>query len=238
MALNIFRIDGRTFTDKATLYHHIEQQHGDQLDHMGWPASRYYFMIKYKKSAGKSVISGKPTDWNPVTERYERFADEAERQQYREDFKAKMMKKYGKTHLTDDPEQQKIMLGNRGIAEAYAWADGSKTNVTGAYESHFLHFLETVYSFRSSYLTEPPTIYYKDSDGKVRFYLPDFYIPSMNLIVEVKGSNPHYQQRDAQKEVWKKDATLAEGFNYVQVEDKFYTPFNVFFRAHVSNDNE
>lgn len=227
-----FPLDGATFSSKPALYQHIETKYPQMLsDEM--PAARLYFNLKYKKTEGRSVISGKPTAWNPVTERYERFADEAEKQEYREDFKRKMMAKYGKTHLTDDPEHQRLMLGNRQIGSEYTWMDGTKTEVTGTYEEHFLHFLESVYHFTSSMLTKPPTIYYKDAEGQVRFYLPDFYIPSLNLIVEIKGSNPHYQQRDAAKEILKRDATIAEGFQYIQVEDKFYTPFNVYFHRKV-----
>jgi hypothetical protein len=109
--------------------------------------------------------------------------------------------------------------------------------VTGTYEDHFLHFLESVYQFKAEYLAEPPTIFYKDETGKVRFYLPDFFIPSLNLIVEVKGSNEHYQQRDAHKEEMKREATLREGFEFVQIQDKFYSPFNIFFHDKVLNSN-
>jgi hypothetical protein len=231
-----FPLDGKPFTSKAALYQHIEENYSNMLsDEM--PAARLYFNLKYNKTVGRSVISGKPTKWNPVTERYERFADENEKVIYREQFRERMMQKYGKTHLTDDPEHQKVMLSNRSIAQFYKWQDGTQTKVTGTYEEHFLHFIESVYHFKAEYLAEPPTIFYKDEDDKVRFYLPDFYIPSLNLIIEVKGSNEHYQQRDAYKERMKREATVREGFDFVQIQDKFYSPFNVYFHDKVLSSN-
>ena len=220
-----YRYDGKSFSDKRALYDHIEKKHGDELKNLGWDAGRYWFFVRYGKTSGRSVISGKETPWNPVTERYERFADEAERQQYREEFKRRMLSKYGKVDLADDPEHQKKMLASRSITVSYRWRDGTETKVTGEYEKHFLHFAETVYGFRPVDFTEPPTFYYVE-EGKKRFYLPDFYIPSMNLIVEIKGGNAHYQTRDAAREVLKKQAVEGEGFGFVQVDDKLYTPFH------------
>jgi hypothetical protein len=227
------RYEGKSFPNKQALYSYIEQNKSTEIKNLGWDdPARFWFFVKYGKTQGKSVISGKPTAWNPVTERYERFADEAERKQYREEFKARMMQKYGKTALTDDPEHQQKMLAGRSIGQVYTWLDGSTTEITGLYEQHFLHFIETVYGFKSEYLTQPPTIYYKDGE-KTRFYLPDFYIPSLNLIIEIKGGNEHYQKRDEYKEKLKADAAVAEGFDFVQVNDKLYSPFNVYFKDKV-----
>jgi len=40
-------------------------------------------------------------------------------------FKKRMIGKYGKPYLTNDPEQQKKMLANRKISGVYQWSDGS-----------------------------------------------------------------------------------------------------------------
>ena len=227
-----FRFDGRSFPNKQALYSYIDSSRGDELERLGWEPSRYWFFVRYGKKEGRSVISGKPTAWNPVTERYERFADEEEKKEYVKQFQERMKRKYGKTHLTDDPEHQKRMLGGRSIAKVYRWANGKETEVTGTYEQHFLHFLESVYGFEAEHLGEPPTIYYK-LDGVTKFYLPDFFIPSLNLIVEVKGGNEHYQARDAHKEGLKEAAAREEGFDFVQVNDKHYSEFHSYFRNKV-----
>lgn len=329
-----YKYEGKTFMNKRALYDYIEENKKEELEKLGWEASRYWFFVKYGKKEGKSVISGKPTKWNPVTEKYERF-NEDEKEEYVRQFQERMKGKYGITHLTKTPEQQKKMLSNRSIGTEYRWRDNSVTMVTGTYEHHFLHFLEFVYNFKKEYLSEPPTIYYReklnsdervlgiineikdvklfgsrmngnyrpDSDvdvvyfilgnedyteidssafheknikafnekrkeiqnrlgknpdtgepynlqlvgmyeirnfkidevfrDKVRFYLPDFFIPSLNLIVEVKGSNGHYQERDAYKEELKQKATIDEGFDFVQINDKHYSSFNRFFAEKV-----
>lgn len=234
-----YKYEGRTFLNKQSLYQYIQETKQDELTKLGWEPSRYWFYVKYGKKEGTSVISGKPTKWNPVTERYERF-NEDEREEYVRQFQERMKGKYGTTHLTKDPEHQKKMLAQRGIGTDYIWKDGTHTSVTGTYEYHFLHFIETVYNFKAAYLSDPPSIYYKDTSSeadkdKVRFYLPDFFVPSLNLIVEVKGTNDHYQERDKYKEELKKKATEAEGFDFVQVNDKHYSSFNRYFIEKVVN---
>jgi hypothetical protein len=226
-----FPIDKASFNNKADLYHYIETKYGFMLnDDMS--AKRLYFNLKNGKTEGKCVISGKPTKFNEVTERYERFFSNKEKEEYREEFKARMMNKYGKVHLLDNPEQQKEMLNNRKITTEYTWRDGSITNVTGDYEYNFLEYIEAAYNFKAEYLMEPPTFYYTDGQN-TRFYLPDFCIPSLNLIIEIKGSNNHYQKRDEYKEKLKAAAVKKAGFNFIQINDKDYTIFNIYFKINV-----
>ena len=227
----VFPLDKKKFSSKPLMYAYIEENYSNMLSEEISPA-RLYFNLKYNKTEGKSVISGKPTPWNEVTERYERFADEEERKQYRQLFRSRMIKKYGKDHILDEPEQQKLMLQNRSISKEYKWGNGETSVVNSLYEFDFLNFVEGIYHFNKSCFTEPPTIYYKDGDN-MNFYLPDFYIPSLNLIVEVKGSNGHYQNRDSYKEKLKASATIKEGFNFIQINDRNYTPFNIFFKKQV-----
>lgn len=227
-----FPLDQKKFKTKGELYNHIET-HYPNLINDDMPPSRLYFNLKYGKTEGKSVISGKPTKWNNITERYERFVDDSEREQYRKMFKERMMQKYGKVHILDDPEQQKKMLSNRKISIDYKWNDGSISIVNSQYEYDFLNFIESSYQFNKDCFTEPPTIYYKLPNGNTSFYLPDFYIPSLNLIIEVKGTNNHYQTRDGYKEDIKAAATRKEGFEFLQLTDRMYISFNTFFKKHV-----
>jgi hypothetical protein len=230
----VFPLDKAKFSTKAQMYAYIEEKYPNLLSDDMSPA-RLYFNMKYKKTHGRSVLSGKPTPWNEVTERYERFANEEERIQYRDDFKKKMMAKYGKFHILDDPEQQKKMLDNRSISKDYVWNNGDVTRVTGDYEFDFLKYLEVVYKFNAQCFAPPPTIYYKQGDV-ASFYLPDFYIPSLNLIIEIKGSNGHYQARDEYKEELKAKATKDEGFEFIQLTDHIFLPFNEYFARTVINN--
>ena len=153
-------LDRKRFGSKASLYSHIESTYPNLLSESMSPA-RLYFNLKYQKTQGKCVMTGKPTAWNETTERYERFADEAARQAYREMFKNRMLSKYGKTHILDDDEQQRKMLDSRSITKDYQWSDGSVTKATGKNEEDFLKMLDSAYGFKASYLTKPPTIYYR-----------------------------------------------------------------------------
>ena len=60
--------------------------------------------------------------------------------------------------------------------------------------------------------------------GKKHFYIPDFYIVPYNLLVEVKGTNNHYQKRDYTKETIKDEAARNSSYNYVKIVDKKYDP--------------
>lgn len=228
----IFPLDKKSFATKGALYAHIEENYRNLLSE-SMPPARLYFNLKYNKTVGKCVMTGQPTNWNPVTEKYERFASEKARLAYREMFKERMKAKYGKTHILDDPEQQKKMLNNRSISIDYKWNDGEITKVNSKLEEKFLAFIESTYRFTKGCLEEPPTIYYKLDHGTSSFYLPDFYIPTLNLIVEIKGSNPHYQERDSYKELLKAKSTREEGFNFIQINDENYIEFNKFFMENV-----
>ena len=228
----IFPLDRKSFATKGALYAHIEENYSNMLKE-GMSPARLYFNLKYNKTVGKCVMTGKPTEWNDVTERYERFADEKARLAYREMFKERMKAKYGKTHILDEPEQQKKMLGNRSISIDYKWNNGDITRVNSKLEEKFLEFIESTYRFNSKCFDEPPTIYYKLDQGVSAFYLPDFYVPTLNLIIEIKGSNPHYQERDSHKEALKAKYTKSEGFNFIQINDENYIEFNKFFIENV-----
>ena len=227
----IFPLDGKKFTDKNAMYEYIEDKYGYMLSEE-MSAKRLYFNLKYKKTEGKCVISGKTTKFNDVTERYERFYSDKEKEIYVKQFKDRMQNKYGTTHLLNSPEQQKLMLDNRKISKEYIWANKRKTIVSSTYEYDFLEYLESTFKVNDSFLGKQPTIFYKDTDGTNRFYLPDFFIPDLNLIVEIKGSNNHYQKRDEYKEELKKKAALKAGFNFIQINDKNYSTFNSYLNSH------
>ena len=60
--------------------------------------------------------------------------------------------------------------------------------------------------------------------GKTKIYFPDFYIPSLNLIVEIKNS--YLVKKDIEKIEAKKKATIANGFNYIMIVNKDYSKFH------------
>ena len=60
-------------------------------------------------------------------------------------------------------------------------------------------------------------------EGREHIYFPDFFIPSLNLIIEIKNS--HLAERDKDKIEAKKNATIAAGFNYIMIMNKDYSNF-------------
>ena len=109
----------RKYVNKEAVLEHMDKEHNDELN--GLPPAQVYFnyMNRYMltKANGRSVISGKPTAWNPVTNRYERFLPE-EKELYRAYF-LKNMKRAGKENIMKDMEHQKEMLAARHISGKY-----------------------------------------------------------------------------------------------------------------------
>lgn len=221
----------KSYVIKDALMEHMSNEHNEQL--CGLPPQQVYFNFKNKyaltKDHGTSVISGKPTKFNLVTCRYERFADEKDREEYRKIFKNRMKKTYGVETLLTQPEQQKKMLENRHISGVYTWVDGSKTTYTGSYEKKFLMFLENELCWEnpSDIMAPAPMIFpYKDAEGKQHFHIPDFYITSLNLIVNIKSQeNKHYRLRDIDNEKRQDAAIASSKFNYVKIYDNQFSHF-------------
>lgn len=234
----------KRYISKDSLYNHIENLHKDDLPEDMTPA-HYYFNYKYKKEFGKCVICGKQTEWNESVERYNRFCSNECKEKYKKDFQAKMIKKYGKTNILDDPDQQKKMLQHRKISGTYTWSDGkSKTPYTGSYELDFLKFLDLTMQFEPVDVIAPaPQVFYYELDGKKRFYIPDFYIASINTLVEIKdgGDNPNRHQNriniDGKKEKIKDELMLNQkNYNYLKLTNKDYSEF-IEFLIELKNEN-
>lgn len=208
---------------------HIEKKHADEIPE-GWTASRFYYYLKTGKKNGSCVICKKPTEFNEKTLKYSRFcSNPACKEKYRKQFENRMIGKYGKVSLLDDPEQQKKMLANRSISGKYKWSDGSEKTYTGSYELSFLEFLDNVLDFKSDDVICPsPHTYWYEYDGKKHFYIPDVFIPSLNLEIEIKdgGDNPNMHHKiqavDKVKEKLKDEVMLSNGnnFDYIKIINK------------------
>jgi hypothetical protein len=94
------------------------------------------------------------------------------------------------------------------------------TNLTyqGSYEKHFLDTyhekidIENGLSFK-----------YKTLDSKNHVYHSDFYIPLLNLVVEIKNS--YLINQDKEKIGLKKNSVLKEGHNFILIINKDYNEF-------------
>jgi hypothetical protein len=207
----------------------IERDFQDQLNTFGITAKQAIFNYRNRLSIdtkfGKSAISGKPTQWNEQAGRYQRFANDGEIAQYRQMFLERMRSSYGRDHLLDDPEQQRKMLANRSISGVYDFKDGSKKVYTGKEELALLQFFNEALNWPGYDVQcpAPQNFPYTDEDGKPHVYIPDCYIESLNLIVEVKGEfHNGWRSRDIAIEHAKDKILHTSGYNYVKVESQNY----------------
>lgn len=234
-------------SDEAHYAEHIEAKHSDMII-PGMVPRQFVYYLRTGKTHGSCVMCKHDTKWNDMTNKYHRFCDNPKcKEEYRETFKNRMIGKYGKITLCDDPEQQKKMLAARRISGMYQWSDHIKSHVigyTGSYEADFLSFMDNVLQFPFDDIMSPsPHTYYYTYEGKQHFYIPDFFIPSLNLEIEIKdgGDNPNNHPKivavDKEKERLKdeimKDTQVP--FNYLKITNKEYMKFFKFLEAAKEN---
>ena len=207
---------------------HLEISHGEDMPE-GMDAWRFLYFLQTGKTHGTCIMCRKDTEWNNSTKKYARFCGSACKAKYRDIFKRNMIQKYGKVCLLNDPEVQRKMLANRSISGTYKWSDRIHTSeYTGSYELSFLEFLDRTMDFDPEDVMSPsPHNYYYQHGGKEHFYIPDFYIPSLNLEIEIKdgGDNPNnhhkIQEVDKEKERLKDEVMQTNGsFNYIKIVNK------------------
>ena len=207
---------------------HLEKHHDEMIpeDMTPWQFSYY---LRTNKTHGSCIVCKKDTSWNEKTHKYNRFCgNPACKEKYKELFKKRMIGKYGKTTLLNDPEHQKKMLANRKISGTYLWRDHvHKTNYTGSYEKDFLIFLDQIMNFDPEDVMAPsPHTYYYMYEGKKHFYIPDFFIPSLGLEIEIKdgGDNPNMHHKiqdvDKVKEKLKDEVMMKNHYDYIKIVNK------------------
>lgn len=228
---------GAKYKSLQTWGNHVSTVHPELIP-SGWSYSRYFYYVLTGKNCGSCVVCKKETSWNESTQKYERFCDNPEcKEKYREMFKSRMMNKYGKTHLLNDPEQQRKMLAGRKISGLYTFENGKQIGYVGSYEQHFLKMLDKFLKFDPNDLMMPSPHTYeydyknendKENEGK-HFFIPDAYIPSINLEIEIKQNtnmHPKLLKIDKVKELQKDEMMKSlPNVNYIKIVEKDYTEF-------------
>ena len=220
------------------LYSHIEEEHEEMIPR-DMSVEQYYYYMKTGKSHGNCVICKSATKWNDATRKYHRFCSNPKcKEKYKEEFKKRMIGKHGKVHLLNDPEQQKKMLANRSISGEYEWSSDSRYKIqyTGSYELDFLKNMDLFFNWDPEDIIMPsPHTYYYEYEGQTKFYIPDVFIPSLGLEIEIKdgGDNPNNHHKiqavDKIKEKKKDDVmTSQKTFHYMKLINKNYANLIVF----------
>lgn len=132
----------------------------------------------------------------------------------KDEFKLSMNIKYG----IDWPSQNRDSLEKiQKSARKMKKFKNSNLWYQGTYE---LDFLEKFYD-KIKNICRGPSIRYK-FNGHNRVYHPDFYVPELNLIVEIKST--YFLNMDKEIEE-KKKTTIHSGFNFIMILDKNYDEF-------------
>jgi uncharacterized C2H2 Zn-finger protein len=135
-----------------------------------------------------------------------------------------MNKKYG-----GNAPVQNTDIFNKSFKNRIAIYRYKNTNLL--YQGSFeLDFLEK-FSNKIDILNGP-RIKYASKDGIKRVYYSDFFIPSLNLIVEIKSSFIVTLDKDIRE---KEFAAIKNGYNYILILNKNYNEFENLLYNHGSN---
>ena len=233
------KICGKKYTELTALYNHIESKHKEMIP-KDMTVQQYYYYMKTGKMNGNCVMCKQPTSWNQNTGKYNRFCGNPKcKDEYVKIMKSRMVAKYGKTHLLNDPEKQREMLAHRSISGTYTWSDGKhESTYTGSYELDFLKTLDNFFDWDPEDISMPsPHTYTYKYEGEDRFYIPDVFIHSLDLEIEIKdgGDNPNnhhkIQEVDKEKERLKDEVMCSQkAFHYIKITNKNYENFFRFLK--------
>ena len=223
---------GNAYISHDAVYSHMQRSHMDEIP-KGMPVDQYYYDLSHNGKKSYCVICKKETSWNERTHKYHRLCGSKScAEKNREIFKERMMRSHGTYNLATDPNHQRKMLFARSISGEYQWTTGGTTTYVGTYENDFLKICDTLLDLHSEDVIPSPHTFEYTYEGKKHFYMPDFYIPDINLEVEIKdgGDNPNKHPKiiavDKQKEILK-DQVMAKqkDYHYIKITNKNYGDF-------------
>lgn len=231
------------FNDKQKYCHHIALKHNEQVPPELEPLEYAYSLLVHKDVGRVCVMCKKnPVHFNQDTLKYERLCDRPQcKEEYVKMMKSRMVKVYGHEHLLNDADMQRKMLYNHANAKDYIWDNDHKFRIIGTYEEDFLNKLKSLgWSPNDIIAPSPNNYWYKWGDGTQHLYIPDFFIPSLSLDVEIKqgGFNDSYMEhnRDIEhrKDLMMQRMCEKSGRHYIKIMDKDYTEFE---KLYVKSDN-
>ena len=227
---------GKYFAKKQLTVDHINKLHGSRLEADGMDACQSLYFSTHHTLKGKCQCGcGKDTEWNYNTGKpYKVSPDPKCRERLRSIATQNMVKVYGKTTLLDDMEHQKMMQEHRHTAGEYTFSDGGKVEYLSSLEKNFLMFCDKIMDFTSNMVVDPPEnfTYFDPKANKTRTYMPDYYLPDYNLLIEIKdggeksNTNPAFIEETKYKVYLKDEAMKRQTrYNYIRISGKNYSKF-------------
>ena len=237
------------FSKKQAALDHINKYHGNYLERDNMDAAQALYYSTHGTLKGKCMCGcGQDTEWNYKTGKPFKVSDDPEcRKRLRNQALRNHKRVYGTETLLNDMEHQKEMQKHRPTAGEYTFSDGGKVGYLSSLELNFLQFCDKVMEFESKMVQDSPeTFTYKDpKDGKLHQYIPDFYLPDYNLLIEIKdgGENPNTNPafiKETKYKVALKDEVMKKQnrYNYIKIVDKKYGPFMELLYQIVRSDTD
>lgn len=180
---------------------------------------------------------GKETEWNYKTGKpYKLSPDPACRKRVFEkaDRNYKAIHGVSRGEMMKSAEEQKRIQQNRPTHGTYKFQDGGEISYLSKLELSFLKFVDQTMELPSRCIIEAPQSFpYFDEQSKTnRIYMPDYYLPDYNLIVEIKeggahaNENPEYIKETKYKEYYKDEVMRHQKqFNFIKIVDNKFGPF-------------
>jgi ribosomal protein S18 acetylase RimI-like enzyme len=230
---------GQRFMEFEQLVKHASKYHKDLIGD-----EDIYKYLYEKRNPGPYICiicKKNPREWDPIKRKYNRICNSPEcAKKSREEFRKNMKKVYGTDNLLTDPDRQAKMMANRSISGKFKFPDGVEIIYVGTYELDFLKYLVEKHNFDSTDVIDCPRElyiqYYDEYSEKMRWYIPDFYLPKYNLVIEIKDGSK-YPQDSKRKSLLKDKAVIkADKFNYIKIVDKNYNDFESFLEANSERD--
>ena len=225
---------GQRFGEFNQLFNHATKYHADLIG----DEDPYKYLYE-KRNPGPyicPICKKNPREWDPKKRKYTRICNDPKcKEEARKQFQKNMKRVYGTDNLLNDPERQAELLANRSISGKYKFPDGVEIIYVGTYELDFLEHCVNHFSWDSTDVIPCPISlfieYYDPYTKKKRWYMPDFYIPKYNVVIEIKDGSKYPVESKA-KAVLKEQAVIkANRFNYIKIVDKDYTDFDDFIET-------
>lgn len=225
----------RYFALKGDAIAHIQRYHVAELDAKGITAAQWLYASTHGGDYhGKCMICGKPTDWNDKTLKPRKLCDDpkcrtALKSAYDKNRDAKLH--MSQSELMSNMDHQREMLSKRKIAGRYRFRDGGEVEYVAKLELSFLQFCDKIMDLKSSDILPSPDVfeYFDPKDGRNHSYVPDFFLPEYNLLVEIKdrgNTNPAFLEETRYKVALKDDAMRKQSkYHYLRISGTNYGPF-------------
>lgn len=131
----------------------------------------------------------------------------------KEKIKTTMFDRYGVEHALQDKQ-----FFDKSQKSGFKIKEYNGIKYQGTYELDFLKFCEN----NNIKVEKHTPIEYK-YNLKSRKYFPDFYLPTYNLIVEIKSS--YYYEKEKDRNLLKEEYSKKSGFGFIFIIDKNYDEF-------------